>query len=461
MMRALAALLLVLGLVLAMPAAPARAESEPVQLSTQQVRDLAVQTLKAGQYDQAILLSRGLLKIDPEDPVAYFLLAMAHGSLGDTTLSRKAAGYAFRYAEDPDDRFRAGQIAAQAAYFEQRYSLAQYWLRRTAIHADTQAEKDAVARDYRTLRRVNPWSLNVNFALRPSSNVNNGSEDALQIIDGVPVTGRLSGAAQALSGIIATLDLNTRYRLSLSETSATHLGLRLYTRHVALSSSAQEMAPNVRNSDFSQQFLETSLGHRRQVANGVAGGVLAVGQSWYGNNPTYRFARATLDRGWDLDNGTFLGVSGSVEDRNGVRAMRYDALAYSLTFRAARALSNGDQVNLTLGLRDTDAFFVNETGQAASVRASYSFGEPMGPARINLALTAGYSDYPNYRSGFIIVPGGRQDRSVYADVNLMFEDWDYAGFAPSVRLRAGRARSNDSRFNTREFSVGFGIESKF
>ena len=432
-----------------------------VALQAEDVRQLAMQAVQSGDFGRAILLARGLLRHDPEDPVAYFVLAIAHGERGDITLSRKAAGYAFRYAETPDDRFRAGQIAAQSAFYEERYSLAQIWLRRTAIHADTEAQKAIVAKDYKALRRLNPWSLRIDAAVRPSSNVNNGSEDALQIIDGVPVTGRLSGAAQALSGLIATLDVRTRYRLHTNANSATHIGLRGYTRHVALSSSAQAKAPTVRNSDLSQQFFETSLGHRRKVNAGVLGGTVAIGQSWYGNNPTYRFARATADRVWETDTGIWYGVSGSLEERNSDQGMRFDATAYGLNIFSGKQFSNGDELQLILGFRNTDAWFINDRSQAASLRAAYSFGEMMGPVKLDLALTLGYSDYPNYQSGFIIVPGGRQDKSVYADVNLMFEDWDYAGFAPSLRIRAGRTSSNDSRFQTRELSIGLGIQSKF
>lgn len=455
-----ACLALGLGLGLCSPA-QANEAGAPIQLTIPQVRQLAVDALQSGDFGQAIQISRGLLQADPRDPVAYFVLAMAHGSQGEMALSRKAAGYAFRYSTDPDDRFAAGQIAAQAAFIEERYSLAQVWLRRTAIHADSHAEKDIVARDYQALRRINPWSMRLNAALRPSSNVNNGSEDALQIIDGVPVTGRLNGAAQALSGLIATLDLSARYRLSASQVQATHLGARLYTRNVALSSAAQALAPNVRNSDLSQQYIEANISHRRQARGGVVGGALALGQSWYGNNPTYRFGRATLDRGWSFENGTWFAVAGSVEDRSGVRSRRYDATAYSLTFQAGGTFDNGDQFNLTLGLRDTEAVFINDVSLAASLRAAYAFDQAMGPVTMDLAVTLGYSDYPLYRSGLIVVPGGRQDKSVYADVNLTFLDWDYAGFSPSLRLRAGRTTSNDSRFQTRELSVGLGIQSKF
>lgn len=434
----------------------------PITLSVQDVRDLAVQALRDGEFQTAIQLSRALLKIDAEDPVAYFVLSMAHGSLGDATLSRKAASYAFQYSAAPEDKFRAGQLAAQAAFRENRLSLAQYWLRRTAIHADSDAEKEIIARDYQTLRRLNPWSLRIGFALRPSNNVNNGSEDALQIIDGVPVTGTLSGAAQALSGLITTLDVAGSYRVQVSDVSATYLGARLYTRFVALSDSARDQAPGLSNGDLSQYYAEATLSHRRQANQGVVGGSLAIGQSWYGNDPTYRFARLSGDRVWSREGLGWFSLGASVEEREGVDGPRYDATALSLTLRTGRQLDNGDELNLTLGLRDTDAWFFNDNSQAASLRAAYDFAQAMGPVKVGLALTLGYADYDKYRFlGSIIVPGGRQDRSVYADVNLTFEEYDYAGFSPRLRLRAGRTRSNDSRFNTRELSIGLGIESNF
>ena len=47
------------------------------------------------------------------------------------------------------------------------------------------------------------------------------------------------------------------------------------------------------------------------------------------------------------------------------------------------------------------------------------------------------------------------------DVTLFFEDYDYAGFAPTVRISAGRRSSNFSMFSSSEFSVSLGIRSKF
>jgi len=84
----------------------------------------------------------------------------------------------------------------------------------------------------------------------------------------------------------------------------------------------------------------------------------------------------------------------------------------------------------------------------------------IGPARVSAGVVLGYSDYPDYVALFA-VPGGRQDKSVYANVSLFFPDVDYAGFAPTVQISTGRKFSNVSRFDTRELSVAMGIQSKF
>jgi hypothetical protein len=79
---------------------------------------------------------------------------------------------------------------------------------------------------------------------------------------------------------------------------------------------------------------------------------------------------------------------------------------------------------------------------------------------VSAGLVLGKTDYDDYVAVFS-VPGGKQDYATYADVNVLLPDVDYAGFAPSVNFRAGRTRSNVSRFETRELSVSLGFQSKF
>ena len=437
------------------------AAAEPLQLSPGQTRLLAREALARGDTATAIAAARGLLQADPQDPMAYFVLSHAHAAQGDLVLGRKAAKYAFRYATTAPDKVSAGEQAARLAAADNRPGLAQVWLRRTAIHMTDPAAKDRLARDYRYLRQVNPVSFNLALSVRPSSNVNNGADDSLQVIEGLPVTGILSGAAQALSGTIGTVDLDLGYRLAATEDSRTSAGVRVYSRHVALSSEAQALAPTARNSDFSSQVIDLSLQHVARAPGGAWSASAAAGQTRSGDQSIYRFLRLGGHRSLALGEDASLSLRGNVEERYSLSGTRYDATAATLGLSYAARLENGDRLALSFGVRDTDATFTNDIARTWSVRAGYALGQPVGPVHLDAALTFGYKDLPLYRSGLFMVPGGRQDRSALADVTLTFQDWDYAGFVPSVTVSAARTKSNDSRFTTREVSLSFGIQSRF
>ncbi|MEE4348327.1 MAG: hypothetical protein V2I53_16140, partial [Paracoccaceae bacterium] len=85
----------------------------------------------------------------------------------------------------------------------------------------------------------------------------------------------------------------------------------------------------------------------------------------------------------------------------------------------------------------------------------------VGPARLSFALGAARSDFPDYAVGFILVPGGRQDETIFGSVEMLFEAFDYAGFVPSMTVRAQKTRSNVSRFDASEIAVSFGVRSRF
>ncbi len=454
MRHALACLALLLGL-------GGTALAEPVSLTTDQTRALARAALERGDTGTAIAAARGLLQADPKDAYAYFILSHAHAAQGELTLGRKAAAYAFRHAETTPDKVSAGEQAARLAAAQDRPGLAQIWLRRTAIHVRDPAAKDRMARDYHHLRQVNPVSFNLVTSVRPSSNVNNGADSSLQVIEGIPVTGILSGAAQALSGTIATADLALGYRLRATETGRTTLGLRLYTRHVALSSEAQALAPTLRNSDLSSQVADLALHHVGRAARGTWGAQGAVGQTRSGGQSVYRFVRLGGHRTLPFGQTGAFTFRAAVEDRLSLSGTRYDSTARTFGLSYAYRFQGGDRMALSLGLRDTDAVFRNDMAQTLSLRAAYSPGRPLGPVTLDAAVTLGYEDRPFFRSGLFVVPGGRQDRSALADLTMTFRDWDYAGFVPSLQLRAARTRSNDSRFTTREMSLSFGITSRF
>jgi hypothetical protein len=440
--------------------------ADEVTLSLDQARILGVEALRRGEPALAGQVGRGLLKADQKDAFAYFLIARAEAGLGHADTGRRAAARAYRYADAAPDRFASAQLAARLAHDAGRPTLAQVWLRRSAVNAPDAAAELVVARDYRVLRVLNPWSFRLRTEVKPSSNVNKGADSALQIIDGVPVTGWLTGAAQALSGLIGTVDLSTAYRFRQTRDSATSVAGRLYLQRVALSSQAQTLAPAARNSDFASTFAEISLRHGFRAGAAEAGGSAAIeaatGESWWGGQRSFRYVRIGAERTWALTGGGSLAVQALAEKRFMARISIDDAQVLGLGVEIGRPLANGNRLDLTLALRDSAAQHPNGSYRSMSLRLGYGFGRPVGPVRLNAGVVLGYSDYPEFWSaGFIPVPGGRQDRSVYGDIGMMFDRLDYAGFAPMLRLRAGRKISNDSRFSMREMSLSLGVESKF
>lgn len=450
------------------------------QISLDQGRTLAVQALRDGKPALAIEIARALWDADKRDSATYAIIATAYSQMSEHKAARKAAAQAYRYTKVKPDRLQMAELAARSALREERPTLTQIWLRRAAINTNDETATRQIAQDYGKVRQLNPWSFRLFGGIRPSDNVNNGSESGLQIIDGVPYVGRLSGSDQALSGIVGTLDAAVSYRLRVSNTSSTSIGVRAYVKRIALSNAAKIIAtpapnplePNPttpRNAEFGSTFAEISLKHRHKVAgskkNAVANYGLALGGSWYGQNTSYYFGRITAGRRWTVSDDTQLSLSGAFEVRDVPSSTRADSTVISLTGGLTHRLSSGDTLRFTLNLSDTDSDSSQRRYKSVNVRADYQFRDTFGPKGLNAKISAGlavaHSDYEAYGFFPIAAPGGRQETSIYADVTAVFQNIDYAGFAPAVTVRAGRKSSNVSRFNTKELSVSLGIQSKF
>ncbi len=434
----------------------------PVELSLPQARLLAQTAVRKGQPVLAYRLAGGLLEADPKSSFAHFVMAHAQGQLGQKKAARKSAAQAYRFADSRLHRFEAAELAARLSYADKSPTAAQFWLRRAVQNAPDASIEAQLGRDFRRVRAENPLSFSIRGAVRPSNNVNNGADSGVQVIDGLPFTGALSGSAQALGGVIGTLDATLGYRLQGDARSSTQIGGRLYISRVALDSDAQALAPTARNGDFASTYGELFINHGFAVGetDGSANIGAAVGQLWSGGTSYYSFVRIDAGRRWRLGERTALRISGSAEQRFSAVPTLADSTALSLTTALTHGLANGDRTALSLDLRHTDSDTANLRTTSASLRATYAFGQQIGPAKLSAGLVVSYADYPDFSAVFV-VPGGRQDKSAYADLTLFFPDMDYAGFAPSMHLRAGRKFSNVSRYDTREVSVSLGIESKF
>lgn len=126
-----------------------------------------------------------------------------------------------------------------------------------------------------------------------------------------------------------------------------------------------------------------------------------------------------------------------------------------------RRLEKGGAIRLGLIVTKTISASINSTSNSATTYVSYEMGGPVGSAVISFSAGATYYDFPAFNFGLISVPGGRQDTSAFASVVMAFEKIYYAGFTPTVTLRAQRNRSNISNLTSTQLSATIGIQSSF
>lgn len=428
-------------------------------LTLEQARALAQSSVISGNVTLARDIAMTLLKADPKDPYPYFILALAHSKLNDDKLARSAARFAYKYAETPTQKHDAARMAGQIAYRQDRPTLSQIWLRRAAIHAQTPVQDQKLKRDYKAAARKNPWSLSISGGIQPSNNVNNGTDAVLEIVDGFDLAIPLADSSRALDGYVGTLDVKLRYKLRQSAQSLTSVSTRVYVKRVQL----KEDVRGISSQDFASTYAEASLDHAFALgkAGNIAGVGLTAGQVWSAGTPSFSFAKVKGSRTFRLDRTKRLSFSGSVENRYSDVSNSRDQTILQVGATYRQKLGNGDSFSIALTTRDTRSDAGNVPSTTTSLHTSYAFGKKLGPAKVSASLLLGNTEYPDFRAVLGTFRGTRDDVSAYADVTFFFEDYDFAGFAPTMRIRTGERSSNISTFDSRELSVTLGVRSKF
>ncbi|WP_375175703.1 surface lipoprotein assembly modifier [Pseudooceanicola sp.] len=454
MLRRLAlALTLLGGLVLG----PARAE----EVSVAQARTIGVSALQQGRLDLAEEVALGLLQRDGGDAFAHLLLARVRAAQARPKEARRALRLAFREADKPMHKFQAAQMAARMAFEQDSLTVAQLWLRRSLAYAPSEAHESVVVRDYRILRVKNPLSLGFDFSVAPSSNVNNGAESSVSVIEGLPFVGQLSPSAQALSGVVTTAEGRLSYRLAGSRQMRTDLSLKLGTRQVRLSDAARAAAPTVTNSDLSSTTAEAGLSYLRKVGEGSVRAETSVARSWQNGAARQDVVTTALTYGRKLSE-TLTWQGGLTRDWRIARLNRFqDQQGWTARSTLGFDLPSGDQMALSVSYRATDSADGNRRSDRWLAYASYQPEKPIGPADVTLRIGAASQSYDDYMVGLFAVPGGRQDETWFANVDMVFTEFDYGGFAPAVTLSAQRTSSNVSHFTSKQMAITVGVRSAF
>lgn len=451
--KALAALWLLLSSI-----AVAQEKPEAFNLQLDQAREVALNALRTGQPRLAFALSNGLLEADPENGHALYIKAKALGQLNEFKEARETAAAAYRVARTDLQHFESATLAAQLNFADERMTHSQIWLRRAAHYAPNDVLRNASVSAFRQVRQRNPLNVQLSFSVSPSDNVNNGSNSPLNIIDGTPVVGTLSPSAQAISGWVASLNVQGAYRFRETTKSETRIVARAFLRHVEFDNAV----PGISSSDLASQRLQLGLSHIwapdksgfwRLDVNG--------GRTWYAGDPFFDFVGLTGQRVQKLTDTLRLSIGGGVEHQFDLTRPIFDSTVWSGVGGLTYALPGGSEIGISARYREIVSNGVNRNSQQWTGIVSYTHGRRIGPAKLSVHVGHSTLDFDRYFVGPISVPEGRVDSSWFGEISATIDAASYMGFVPVVSVRSEQSRSNISRFDVEQTGVTVGVRSEF
>ncbi|MBN2629065.1 MAG: DUF560 domain-containing protein [Rhodobacteraceae bacterium] len=430
--------------------------AQTVVLTPDNLERAAFVLLRQGQPARALAFAEALLTQFPQDATALMLKSRAQRDMARYPQAVHTARLSWRHAQTDQDRFGAALAAAQGLASDDKRLLAQLWLRRAMDVAPTPEARHIAITDFIYVRSRTRLSVDLDLSVRPSSNVNNGSESDTLWFLGQPFT--LSGDARALSGVKANLGARFRWRLAESETEKTDLRFEVQQQIVALSEEAKAQAPAAKGSDYALSGVETGLDrYWRPSARGEAIASLTLGRNWYGGDPMSAYGRVDLAYRHRLTDTLHLSGSLGLERQDRQDDDLRSATVRSISFSAAEQLANKDKLILSVAANDTQSASSDIDHTELFARLGWDRAAPVGQARLSMGISAGVRDYDqsSYSSD------GRQDKTLGADLSLAFDQMDYRGFIPILSFEARKTRSNVSLYDSTTRGIALSIRSKF
>lgn len=450
------------ALVVAAPIAAAQT-TPPQNLSTfskGDARQLGLAAIRQGRPDAAAEVALALLKADPKDSFAHFLMATSLTQLKQPAAAEVAAKQSFRYAETPEQEFQSSYMAADLAFQRGALLTSQWWLRKSAEAAPDAARKAKTVELFRAVRARNPWRVNLAFSVRPSDNVNNGSSGQYNIIDGLPYIGTLSADAQAVKGVVTDAAVSLGYRLQQTARSETVLGADLSVRRVQIS--AAEKARLGGDPGFGSNRYSVTLRHDWQpVESKHRFSVEAeIGEQTYQSGRDYSFYGLNLGHRMPLTSDLYLASSVQAEQRSKQAYTRGDR-SYGIRSTLLHQRANQDLVTFSLSANRFDTLSSGRSADIFGAQVGYSLANAVGPVTLSASFGVQKSHYAGYSLAGLSVPGGRDDTTGFGEMQFQFNEISYAGFAPVLKLRHEMTQSNVSRFEAKQTSVVVDLASKF
>ncbi|MDA5094260.1 surface lipoprotein assembly modifier [Aliiroseovarius sp. KMU-50] len=433
---------------------PASVHAEALTLSKTGMVEATRLALQARNPELALALAEAVLEVTPNRVDMLVLKSRALRDLGRYGDALDTAKQAWTFAENDLQKFAAALVAAQAQSSRGNKTAGQFWLRRAANHAETDAQKLQLRRDFRYLKDRNPWNIRLDFGLSPNSNVNNGSSEDTITLFGLPFS--LSPTAQALSGLQGNVSIDLSYRFRETQRSRTFLGFQAYHRESWLSSSAQDAAPSASNSDFRYSSAALTFKHQQLFPKARLDLSARFGRNWYATEVLSDFVSLGTELLLPREHNRQLMLLGRVDHQSHAAPSRADLTVARVGMRY-RIPQDGRTWTLSADAQQSFSDNLSQEYKEISAGVDVSLGQIFKGANLSLGLSAAHRQYDI--SPYSV--DGRTDTTIEAHSDVILSEITYFGFAPVVTLRHSDTRSNITLYSKRETSVGLSLTSQF
>ncbi|AML49972.1 surface lipoprotein assembly modifier [Falsihalocynthiibacter arcticus] len=443
----------------------ATASQAEVRLSPQEARSAAAHYLAGGQPVAARQIANGLLIRDPQDLNALLILSVAERNLGNFKAASKAGKKAWSVAVTDSQKYNAALVVAQALASDGSHTFAQIWLRRAAQTAPSEAEKNIAIRDLQYVRSQNPWSMDFRFSLRPSSNINNGSNSDVVIIGGLPLI--ISGRNKPLSGMGLVVGGRVEYEKPLSKSKTLRFGGDIETRQYKLSEEAISIAPDAKGSDyaFSSFKLYAAYDFAAPSSMNAHSFEASVGRYRYGGEPLSNLIWLKYSLLHRQESGSILQFSLFTEANSRLDDHARDTGRVLAVIQQRRATESGGIFSWNITASTTNLIGDPKFGRASDLAndaigggISYTWAKPFFSATTSLSLQY---DGQVFEKSRYTQGEKRVDHLGVATLSMFFDDFEYYGFAPVLDFSYARKYSNAALFSADGFGLGLGFRSSF
>ena len=449
-------LLLMAGLTCLSLAFPGLAQETGARISRDDAREFAITLLRNREPLAAREIAIGLLRADVEDVAALNILGQADLALGRLSSAESAGREAYRLAGDEDlQKFTAAFTVAEDLSRQGKLTAAQLWLRRAGEATEDTRLETAARQVYRGVEAANPWRITGSFSLVPSSNVNNGSEEAAFGI-------LTSAAALPLEGwsLNTAATVERTFRPDASQEFS--IGVSARDRRVFLTTEAKNSPslglPPLENGDFSSSAVDLTFGTRFRPADSKAiyDVRLTASRDWRGGDAYLNSYRLRGVRSW-VSGKQRRSVSLSYARQNRLDSQNLSANIWTLQGTLSFPLEAGS-IALDAQISDTSSPSALVANTTVSAGISYGLNEAILGLQPTMSARVTHRDYDDISPLFL---ERRVDTEVSLGLSLAAPSISVLGFIPTVGVTASRNSSTVGAYETEQIGLNFGYRSNF